>query len=44
MMVKIALLLAAKTSGNLAQELVLFLPPRFQCPGEDLLKMIAIVS
>lgn len=36
-------LFAAKTSGDFAQQLILFLPPRFQCPREDLLKMIAIV-
>jgi len=43
MMVKIVLLLAVKTSGDFAQQLILFLPPRFQCPREDLLKMIAVV-
>ena len=40
----IALLFAAKTSRNLAEQLILFLPPRFQCPREDLLKMIAVVD
>ena len=38
----IALLFAPKTSGDFAQQLVLFLPPRFQCPGKDLLKKIAV--
>jgi len=42
-MLKIALLFAAKTSGDFAAQLILFLPPRFQCPGEDLLEMVAIV-
>ena len=37
------LLLAPETRGDFAQQLVLFLPPRFQCPREDLLKMIAVV-
>jgi hypothetical protein len=36
-------LFAAKRSGDFVQQLVLFLPPRFQCPGKDLLKMIAVV-
>ena len=37
------LLLAPETRGDFAQQLILFLPPRFQCPREDLLKMIAVV-
>ena len=44
MMVKIVLLLAAKSLGNFAEQLVLFLPPRFQCPREDLLEMVAVVD
>jgi hypothetical protein len=34
---------APETRGDFAQQLLLFLPPRFQCPREDLLKMIAVV-
>ena len=37
------LFLAAKSSGNFAQLFVLLLPAGFEGPGEDLLKMIAIV-
>ena len=44
MMVKIVLLLAAKSLGNFAEYLVLFLPARFERPGEDLLKMVAVVD
>ena len=36
------LLLAPETRGDFARQLILFLPPRFQCPREDLLKMIAV--
>ena len=43
MMVKIALLFAAKTPGDFVQQLILFFPSRFQCPRKDLLKMIAVV-
>ncbi len=39
----ITLLFAPETRGDFAQQLILFLPPRFQCPREDLLKMIAVV-
>ena len=38
------LLFAAETSRNFAQQLILFLPPRFQCPREDLLEMVAVVD
>ena len=34
------LLLAPETRGDFAQQLILFLPPRFQCPSEDLLKIL----
>ena len=37
------LFLAVKSSGNFAQQLVLFLPARLERPGEDLLEMIAVV-
>ena len=37
------LLLTPETSGDFVQQLVLFLPPRFQRPCKDLLKMIAVV-
>ena len=37
------LLFAPETRSDFAQQLILFLPPRFQCPREDLLKMIAVV-
>ena len=37
------LLFAAKASRHFAQKFILFLPSRFQCPREDLLKMIAVV-
>ena len=37
------LLFAPKTRGDFAQQFILVLPPRFQCPREDLLKMIAVV-
>jgi hypothetical protein len=40
---KMVLFLAAKSSSNFAEQLVLFLPPRFQCPDKDLLKMVAVV-
>ena len=33
----------SETSRDFVQQLILFLPPRFQCPREDLLKMIAVV-
>jgi hypothetical protein len=39
-----SLFLAAKTSGNIAQQLVLLLPPRLERPGEDLLKLIAVID
>ena len=37
------LLFPPETRGDFVQQFVLFLPPRFQCPGKDLLKMIAVV-
>ena len=37
------LLFAPETRGDFAQQLMLFSPPRFQCSGEDLLKIIAVV-
>jgi hypothetical protein len=37
------LLFASETRGDFAHQLSLFLPPRFQCPRENLLKMIAVV-
>ena len=40
---QMTLFLVAKTSRDFVQQLVLFLPPRFQCPREDLLKMNAVV-
>ena len=35
--------LGVKSSGNFAQQFVLLLPARFERPGEDLLKMIAVI-
>src|SRR5262249_38989953 len=37
------LLLAAKSSGNFAQQLVLLRPARLERPGEDLLELVAVV-
>jgi adenylate cyclase len=37
------LFLAAKTSGNFTQQLILFFPARLERPGKDLLKMIAVI-
>jgi hypothetical protein len=37
------LLFGAKTCRDFAEQFILFLPPRFECPREDLLKMIAVV-
>ena len=37
---QMTLFLVAKTSRDFVQQLVLFLPPRFQCPREDLLKIL----
>lgn len=37
----IALLFAASTFRDVAEQLILFLPPRFQRPRENLLEMIA---
>jgi len=34
---------APETRSDFAHQLILFLPPRFQCPRKDLLKMIAVV-
>ena len=44
MMVKIVLLLAAKSLGNFAEQFVLFLPAGFKRPRENLLEMIAVVD
>jgi hypothetical protein len=38
------LFFAVETRCDFAEQLILFLPPRFQCPGEDLLKVIAVVN
>src|SRR5262249_3157227 len=38
------LLLAAKSSGNFAQQLVLLRPARLKRPGEDLLEIIAVID
>ena len=35
--------LAVKTSGNFVQQFVLLLPAGLERPGEDLLKMVAVV-
>jgi hypothetical protein len=38
-----SLFLAVKGPGNFAQLFVLILPAGFECPGEDLLKMITVI-
>ena len=40
---QMTLSLAMKTSGNFAQQFIPLLPARLECPGEDLLKMIAVI-
>jgi hypothetical protein len=41
--VQITLLFAPETRSHFAQQLILFLPPRFQRPREDLLKIVAVI-
>ncbi len=40
---QMTLSLAVKTSGNFVQQFVLLLPAGLERPGEDLLKMVAVV-
>jgi len=35
---------AVETPGDFAQHFILFLPTRFQFPGEDFLKMVAVID
>jgi len=40
---QVALFLAVEAASSFAQQIILFLPARLERPGEDLLKMVAVV-